>query len=325
MKNTHKFLIGAGVIVLVILGFIFIKSGNKPAEQSNKVVRVGYAPILGSLPVYIASENKYFEEQGVRYQLIELQSGNQLLEAIARGDIDVAPFGSLPPSLNAELVDPGKFKIISVSDLTHEKPFDTILVNSNSKVQSVKDLQNKKIGVFPGSTSTNFLKKYLADHGVDITKIEFIQLSPPNQLPALYGNSIDALFSFEPNTTIALENGKVRKIVSESVFASILNHSPQGVGLISSQFVKDNPELSKKVVNAIDKSYKFMTENDVKTREIAQKAFKLEPNVANKVVLTYMKGSNELDKQLISNYVDVLVSIGELKTRPDLSNLFYQP
>jgi len=69
----------------------------------------------------------------------------------------------------------------------------------------LEDLEGKKIGVFPGSTATNLLKKFLSDNNIDISKIEFIQIVPPNQLPALYGGSIDVLHAYEPTTAIALQ------------------------------------------------------------------------------------------------------------------------
>ena len=75
-------------------------------------------------------------------------------------------------------------------------------------------MEGRKIGVFPGSTATNLLKKFLSDNNIDISKIEFIQIVPPNQLPTLYEGSIDVLHAYEPTTAIALQRKwKCKEIV----------------------------------------------------------------------------------------------------------------
>ena len=92
-------------------------------------------------------------------------------------------------------------------------------------------------------------KKFLDEKGVGISGIEFVPIIPPNQLPALYSGSIDALHSYEPITTIALESGNAKRIYS-SVYAEQLNNN-QGVALISKRFISENPSLALKSISVI--------------------------------------------------------------------------
>ena len=224
--------------------------------------------------------------------------------------------------LAVETINPNKIKIFSVSDITPKTPFDSIIIKDDSRINNLKDLEGKKIGVFPGSTSTALLKSFLEDKGVNTKKIEFIQIIPPNQLPALYGGSVDALHSYEPTTTIALESKNAIRLYS-SIYAEQLNHNPQGVALVSSKFIEGNPSLAKRVINSFDKASDFIENEDSETREIIVKYVKVDEEVAGNVVILYMGRSDEIDEKVLQKYADMLYELGELKTKVDVSNLIY--
>jgi len=306
------------IIILVIVGILGIVYQNK----NSQVVKIGHLPILASLPLYVAQENGYFTEQGIEIEVSKLQSSNQLVDALVRGDIDIVVESSAVPALIVETIDSNKLKIFSVSDITPETPFDSVIVKADSTLTTLKDLENKKIGVFPGSTATNLLKKYLTEQGIDISTIEFIQIIPPTQLSALYEGSIDALHPYEPSTTIAIESGNAKKIYG-SVYANQLNHNPQGVALVSTAFIKSNPELAKKTIAAFDKASDFIEQNDEETRKIIEKYVGVDENVANKVVLLYMGRSDKIDTTIMQEYADMIFEIGELEGRVDVSDILY--
>lgn len=320
MKSKFVLTIVIVIVVLLVVGISLLYSTSK----ETKSVKIGYLPILASLTLYVAQENGYFDEQEIKIETIQLQSSNQLVDALLRGDIDVVPESSVVPVLFVERLDSGKIKIFSASDVTPETPFDSLIVKKDSAINNLDDLENKKIGVFPGSTATNLLKKYLKDRKIDISKIEFIQIISPEQLPALYSGSIDVLHSYEPTTTIALESGEAKKLYG-SIYAEQLTHNAQGVALISTKFITENPNLAKKAVTAFNKASDFIKQNDTKTRKIIPKYVKVDQNVADKVVFLYMSRSDEINKDATQAYADMLFELGELKTKLDVSGLFYSP
>lgn len=320
MKNTKLF-ITILIIALIVVGVFFVFS---PKQEEQKVVKIGYLPIMASLPLYVAQENNYFTEQGVQIETIQLQSSNQLVDALVRGDIDIVVESSAVPALIAETIDSGKIKIFSVSDITSETPFDSLIVKQTSSLSSLKDLEGRKIGVFPGSTATNLLKKFLSDNNIDISKIEFIQIVPPNQLPALYEGSIDVLHAYEPTTAIALQSGNAKKLYS-SIYAEQLNHNPQGVALISAKFILDNPQLAKKTIIAFNQASDFISQNDAETREVVVKYVKVDKNVADNVVFLYMSRSDTINEEALQSYADMLYDIGEMENKIDVSTLLYNP
>jgi ABC-type nitrate/sulfonate/bicarbonate transport system substrate-binding protein len=312
-------------IVLVLMGIIVIAFAvNSSKLDEDYVVKIGNIPIIPSkLPLEIAIRKGFFDKVGIKIQVTELQSSNLVSDALVRGDVDITPEISLLPFVTAELVDPGKMKIFSVTDLTTEAPFDSILVKSDSKIASIKDLEGKKIGVFPGSTATNILKLLFKKNGIDYSLIQFIQLPPAQHLTVLSVGSIDALHAYEPIVTIGIIEGSAKKIFG-SVYADQLNHNPLGAGLLSAKFLNEHPREAKKAIEAINMANDFMRTNDKETREIAKEIFKFSPEVADAVSIPYYNHSDKIDKNIVEQLVDLFVAGGEIKSKPDLTNLYYR-
>ncbi len=317
-----KILIAILMVLVIIGAFVY---SNKPKDQApNKIVKIGYAPNVGFLPAHIAAEQDLFEKNNLKVELVQMQSAQQLYEALVRGDLDYVPFLSSIVVINGEQASGGNnVKLVTVSDISTENQFDDLLVKKDSPIKTVIDLAGKKIGVFPGTTGMNFTKKYLADKGVDISKIEFIQLPPPNQLTALEAGSVDVLHAYEPNLTLAIEKMSAVKLANESIFASQINHAAFGGYWFNAKFAAENPNLAAKLVTAMDEANAVISTDEATARAIAQKVYNLDEAVAQKVTLVKMVPATEFKPVLFTSFVDFLVSIGELKTKPDTTDIFY--
>lgn len=310
------------IMVLILVG-IALWWSNKTSETEGKIIRISYIPVSAYWPADVLKVEQLFEKEGIKVEYVNLQSANQVYEAVARGEVDIVPVISALNILVPELIAPGNIKVFSISDMTKENAFDSIIVGKDSKIGDIKDLKGKKIGLLPGTTAKTFVKTFLMANNVDISGVQFIELTPPNQLAALYGGSIDALYSYEPNTTIAVETAGAKKIYG-SVFATQFDHSPIITGVVSNKLVTEDPELAKKAVEIVEEAYGFLDSDEKETRDIVKAAFKLDQNVADKVILTPMGSSANLDKDRFARFADYLVSLGELKSKPDLSNIYYK-
>jgi ABC-type nitrate/sulfonate/bicarbonate transport system substrate-binding protein len=318
MKKT--FWLTGTVIVLALFVALSIKVKN----TEEYVVKVGYAPNIGFLPLHIADKQGFFTKEGVKVQLVPLQSAQQLYEALVRRELDYVPFLSTVVVMNGEAISPGNVKLVSVSDISLENQFDALMVKKDSKINSLNELRGKKIGVFPGTTGMNFLKEYFKTKNIDFTGTEFVQLPPPSQLQALESGSIDALFSYEPNYTIGVEKFGFRKIVAESIFASLINHAAFGGYWFSTSFATEHPDLANKVSKAMNAGNNALTANPAIARSIAKTTYSLDDVVAEKINLVKMVAVEDFKPEMFTSFTDFLVSIGELKTKPDLSNIFYK-
>ena len=165
----NKKILLVGVVVVVVglaIGLCFflkVGSGQIPA------VRIGYLNLVTGLPLFVAEEKGFLREEGLECKTIAVGSSNQIVDEVVAGNLDCFIGASAVPVLAVELQSPGKLKVFSVSEITPERPFDALLVKEDSAMQTPSDFSGKRIGVFPGSTATNLLKKYLGDKGVDVS------------------------------------------------------------------------------------------------------------------------------------------------------------
>ena len=318
--------IAISVAILLCLTFSCeSRTEQKPAVPTEEPVKVkiGYLNIVASLPLFVAEEKGFFVEEGIEFETIAIATSNQLVDGIIADNLDCFIESSAVPVLAVELQSPGKLKVFAASEITPETPFDALLVKEGSAIKSLSDLAGKKIGVFPGSTATNLLKKYLSDKGVDISKTLFLPTPPPNLLTALIKGSVDVIHPYEPTTAIALSKGGVVKLHG-SVYAEMLSPNPQGVSVVSTLFIKKHPKTARKVIRAFERAMAFMKENDAEARQILIKRMKLSEEVANKCVFLYFLPHEKIDVGIFQRYSDMLTALGELSGQVKVEGLVYR-
>jgi len=291
-------------------------------NEKREPVRIGYLNLVTSLAVLVAEEKGFLSDEGVEYKTIAVASSNRIVDEILAGNLDCFTGASVVPVLAAELESPGRLKVFSVSEITADKPFDALLVKEDCPVRSLSDLPGKRIGVFPGSTATNLLKKYLGDKGVDVSDITFVPIAPAEHLGALGEGSVDVIHAYEPTVAIALSEKGVRELHG-SVYAAMFSPNPISVAVVSTGFVQEHPEAAGKVIGALERAMRYMKEQDREARDILAKEMKLSEQAANRCVFLYMLGHQQIDSTVFQGFADMLTDLGELKGRVRVDSLIY--
>jgi ABC-type nitrate/sulfonate/bicarbonate transport system substrate-binding protein len=292
-------------------------------NEKSVPVRIGYLNLVSSLAVFVAEKKGSFKEAGIEYKTIPIASSNEIVDELLAGNLDCFAGASVVPVLAAELESPGKLKIFSVSEITAEKPFDRLLVKEDSDVRSLADLSGRRIGVFPGTTATNLLKKYLGDKGVDVSDITFVAMSPVKHLSALLEGLVDAVHAYEPTIATAL-SGKGVKELHGSVYAEMFSPNPISVSVASAAFLEEQLETAGKVIGALERAMKYMKEEDGETRDILAKAMELSEETAKSCVFLYMLGHEQIDPAVLQGFADMLTAVGELKGQVNAEGLLYR-
>ncbi len=319
---NNKIIVTGLITVAVIAGLVFTLNSKFGGPKELQPVKVGHLQLVGNWPFYVADHEQYFQKAGIKTEYLNFQSSNQVMDALIRGDIQVSYLGSLPV-LAAQNTDPNKVKLFAFGDYNKENPFDALLVKSDSTITSVSDLAGKKIGVFPGTTSTNFMRKYLQDKGVDTSKIQFIQLPPPAQLQALSSGAIDALHAYELNVATGLDQGVAKKL-DQAIFAQVLDGAAIGVVAARTEWVEHNPKLAKEFIKAYEKGLLYGKAHETTTRSIVKERLNLSEPVAQKVTLLDWVMAEDYDYQLFEKLASLSTEIGDLGTKPNLTNLEYK-
>jgi len=179
--------------------FVFLMViGIGAAASAQERVRIG-VPLFPtvSYPVLIAHEKGFFEKNGLKAEIIRINSEPTTYQALISGDIDAtsgAPTGLIQSNLQG----------VPVVSLGSWDNLVSYTVMTKDKIDDLAQLRGKKVGINRlGGKSALILRVMLEDAGLNTSKdVTLLQLGGSQErLAALLRGGIDAApvdFAFEP-------------------------------------------------------------------------------------------------------------------------------
>ena len=188
----------AGVLVNFLLLFFAVDALAPLPGLAQDRVRIG-VPLFPtvSYPVYIAHERGFFERNGLKAEIIRINSEPTTYQALISGDIDAtsgAPTGLVQSNIQG----------VGVVSLGSWDNLVSYTIMTKNKIDDLSQLRGKKIGINRlGGKSSLVLRVMLEDAGLNTSKdIVLLQLGGSQErLAALVRGGIDAApvdFAFEP-------------------------------------------------------------------------------------------------------------------------------
>ena len=197
-----------------------------------------------------AAEKKIYFNQGIVNEVGLVQ------KTIEQSDCDIAVVNA-----EAVLLNKNNSNLKMLSSYLYGGQYDThMLVASNLKADSVKDLKGKKVRV--GRLATYFLlEKILNESGMSEKDVVIVKESPDNLSLKLSQSDISAVIAYNPTVPLLLASGQVR-VLKENLFSTYLKpYIPSSVLISSKKFAKNKKDLIKKFMKAYVQSTKLISEN----------------------------------------------------------------
>src|SRR3989338_1078083 len=244
------------IVCLLVIALLMILGSCREEEiskQEQTTVKIGHLPAAQGLPLYLALEKGYFEEQGITVEVISFDSPNLLVQALVAGQIDFgAPSTAAGITAIAEAANPGQLKIFAVAGSTTEdidKINEMLIVGINSTMTSIEDLKGKKVGILPSIQWRTIATHIFAQHNLSTeTDILLVELTGSLQVQALAAGQVDALLTIEPMGTIAEMNGISRELVHAPVEEFHADPFYGGAVVLRTEFAEQNPETTTKIL-----------------------------------------------------------------------------
>ena len=167
-------------------------------------VRIGYQNEPDPSHVAIV-DGVYEKATGDKIEWRKFDSGAAVIAALASNAIDIGYAGSSP--LAAGVTRGAPLETFLVAGLIGKA--EGLVVRNGSGVNELKDLAGKKVATPFVSTSHYSLLFALKHAGVDPTKVNILNLQPPEIAAAFARGDIDATYVWDPVLAKAQENGKV--------------------------------------------------------------------------------------------------------------------
>jgi len=264
MRNI--FLATLAIMILFVAG-----CATQPSESQD--VTIGYSALRISLPVFVAVENGYFEEQGLNVNLERFDTAQPLMQALVAGTVDVAGYTALPITYNSMLRSEKELYFVTAMMEDQQHLISYFLVKSDaSEDTTVADFRGKKIGVLPTIAYQKWLEVILKENGLSLDDVEVVPLAPTLQPSALGSGQVDALFTNDPAATTAIQQNIARKISGEALVPKYLGEPfIFGSFNIEKSYADANPEVTQKVIAALDKAVEFVNEKPTEAKEAMKK------------------------------------------------------
>jgi len=230
-----------GVIFWGIMIGICLSSGQ--AAVAGPKVKIGTVPMAYTL--HFDFLPTFGKEEGLDIEVIDFKSSSDENQAIAAGSLDGGNVGAL--GTNVLFTKGVPVKIISG---TVRGGSDFVV---SSSVQTVKDLEGKKIGATKGATSEILAKFQMKKAGVTSTWINL----PHAQLAiAMAQKDVDAIAAGEPWAGIAVSKGIGKRLPGFNVYDSPAR-AVSGAFVLSEKLIRESPDTVQKLVNAFVKAIVF--------------------------------------------------------------------
>ncbi|MFB5636884.1 MAG: ABC transporter substrate-binding protein [Nitrosarchaeum sp.] len=304
MKIRSLVLIGiAGISLIFAVGIITNSNGS---AHENKI-RVAYFPNISHAVPIVGMERGTFANQignGTLIESVLFDSGPQVIESLFAGSIDIAYVGP-GPAINGFLKsENNNVKILSGA----ASGGVSFIVHPNSKITSPADFAGKRIAAPQiGNTQDISLRTYLAENGLKPAEkggsVIVLNTSASDIYILFAKGDIDGAWVPEPTATILVQQlGGTRLFNETDLWPE--NRFTTVVLIARDDYVRENPEIIQKWIEAHQQTVTWINSNKEETRTI---------------FINFMK--NEMGKSLPVKLIDESLSNLEITSDPNVSSI----
>lgn len=239
------------ILAIMMVCFVMLSAFSSCAsKEEEKLVTVGVQEIPSA--DYLARTAGYVEEAfsalGYNVEFLTFSSGAKINAALAAGEIDFGYIGSCPV---ANAISSGiGIQAIYIHGIVGAG--EALAVTAASGINTVADLKGKIIATPFASTAHYSLLKALEANGIAETEIELLDMQPADIFAAWQRGDIDAAYIWEPTLSqLSQNNGK---IILDSADVADAGYMTCEIEVVREAFAKENPELVKAYVSALEKA-----------------------------------------------------------------------
>jgi len=171
---------------------------TRELETTNEPLRFGTLPAESAIPIILAEENGYFDNENISVEITPFSSPNDRNAAAQSGELD----GMIGDVMTALSFKEGGINLTITSDINEEFK---LLSSPDSGITDIKQLDGKDVSLVP-----KLLLEYIMDEIAAKNNIAYEVVSIPSipaRYEALLENQIDSVIFTEPQATALKMNG----------------------------------------------------------------------------------------------------------------------
>jgi len=319
-------------ILLTILVAIFALTGDALAQGKLELTEVDAWLVRDaqmSSQFAVAEALGYFKAEGIKVNPRWYIAGTDLPSMWGAGNIHL---GTATATMVVPIAASGQaiYNIAPQSDIAGTQQI-VLGKKGQEIVRSPKDLEKVKIGMPKGASVTMAIQAMARDTGVDFSKIQFVNLAPPDAVTALAKGDIDAMAGWAPWVFNAVKQagGKVYFTGNRSMIPGKEGqvdwlHVHAGV-IASGKMLKENPNTLKAVLRALRKATDSINSDREGAVKIVAREMKTDEALTRDIMALNIYSMEMTDKiqKGMTEFIDFLHSLDRIKQKFPPESVIY--
>ena len=266
MRQSHiQLFTKTAVLSAAVAGVMMLSGCDKKQEAVTLNIgfqKYGVLPILKERGTLETS----LKEKGVNVKWVEFPAGPQLLEGLNVGSVSFGEAGEAPPIF----AQAANSNLVYVANQPEAPKAEALIVQKDSKIQSVQDLKGKRVALNKGSNVHYLLLKVLEANNLKLSDIEVVYLPPSDARAAFERGAVDAWVIWDPFFAAAENQIGARVIATGENIVS--NHQ---FYLADRKFAEANPQIIEAVVNELNLTTEWVSAHQDEAAKLLEKPWAL--------------------------------------------------
>jgi len=249
---------------------------SAPAQHQQKLatIELNTLSIANGFPLDLGIKKGFFSAQGIEISKKVLQSGNDIVLAMANNNGDVGYVGWAPAIIGR--TQGIKLQALSASDVEGTSVVDNwqnIMVKGSSSIRTPQDLAGKTIAVNAlKGVGEVMIRAALKKVGVNPSSIRLVPIGFPAMRSALQNGQVDAIWAPEPFVTQALTLDNARIVMAPGPVLG--KYWPVGTYVAQESWIRSNPALARGFRIAMNQSLTYAQAHPAEIRELLSAAIR---------------------------------------------------
>ena len=276
-RRPHPKLLGVTTLVVAIAALVAggtaVSAPGTAQSRQAVTITVDTLPIANALPLDLGIAKGFFAEQGIEIKKQVLQSGNDIILAMANHNGDIGYIGYVPAMIGRTQAIP--LTVISASETEGASEADNwqnVMAKGSSSIRTPADLAGKTIAVNAlKGVAEVVTRAALEKTGVDPNSVKLVPMPFPTMRAALNNGQVDAVFTPEPFMSQILGDGGRIVLAGGPTLGKFW---PNGCYVALEDWVAKNPGLAKGFRTAMSKSLLYAQSHPDEVRALLPAAIR---------------------------------------------------
>ncbi|MBR1121123.1 ABC transporter substrate-binding protein [Bradyrhizobium lablabi] len=243
--------------------------------QARTRVRLGYLHVVAvDGQIFTGLDRGSFDKQGIDFELVERNTGPEVFEAMARGEVDVLSAGGVISNYLA--LGAGRAFLINDVEIATAQ----LWVRPDRGVRTFADLRGKRVATTERTTAHIFLDRALRANGLGLADVQVASSSMPDAVGAFISGEVPAVALWVPfNIRVRDKAPGAVKLVDASAFYP--QSAVVGGWVAGHAYYQANKDVVQRIIRGWAEANDYMVRNPKAAAETLQQRHYQNASVAD--------------------------------------------